>query len=101
MEKTASSKQQELVMLRAYADSEQEWYLVTDLLEDTFYLVTRNNGQYQLLFPHNGDVVKMNIGLESDITQVAQSVAEHLRSKGRRSPKGIASLHPSLEKSLN
>lgn len=101
VEELASPRQHELKMLRAYADSEREWYLVIDLLDGVSYLVTRGEHQYQLLLPFQGEIVKVNIGLKSDVADVAQSLAEQLRSGGIHSLDRVGTFPPSLEKSLN
>ncbi len=64
------------------ADPAVGWYLVTDLQEDTWYLVTRNRSGYQLLFPHKEKQVRVDLDSKTDVTDMAERLSKRLGSQG-------------------
>ena len=56
----------------------EETFVVTDLLEGGWYLVTREASQYQLLFALKDGHIMVNVPLDADVVDVAQKLSKRL-----------------------
>ncbi len=53
-------------------------FLVSDLLSDTSYSVTQRESFYELVFPGRQEQIHVAVELGSDLTEIANSITNHL-----------------------